>query len=123
MSQQPNTRADAKNQASRSSGGSGSRSRGRTWFRRGLWTLLALFVAGVAAIGVAYAMTEVPQPNEIATAEASIVYYADGTSEMARLSDPEGNRESVPLSEISEDMQHAILAAEEEEGWRGGSDP
>ncbi|MGB7819724.1 MAG: transglycosylase domain-containing protein, partial [Ornithinibacter sp.] len=107
MSQQPNTRADAKKPSASSSKG------GRTWLRRGLWTLLALFLAGVAAVGIAYAVTEVPEPNEIATAEASIVYYADGESEMARLSDPEGNRESVPLSEISMDMQHAILAAED----------
>ncbi|MEO5611141.1 MAG: transglycosylase domain-containing protein, partial [Ornithinibacter sp.] len=118
MSQrQPNTRAKANGPSGAtskgSSSGAGKRSRKGTWLRRGLWTLLALFIAGVAALGVAYALTDVPKPNEIATAEASIVYYADGKSEMARLSDAEGNRQSVPLAQVSEDMQHAILAAED----------
>ena len=52
------------------------------------------------------------------TAQASIVYYSDGKSEMARLSEDGGNRESVPLSEISEPMQHAIVAAEDRDFYQ-----
>ncbi len=117
----PRTRAEAKAQAggtTRSRGGNG-RANGpstkRKWLRRGGWTALVLFVLGVAGFGVAYAMIDIPEPNEIATAQASIVYYSDGKTEMARLSDPEGNRESVPLDQVSESMQHAILAAEDQD--------
>ena len=111
----PATRAEAKQaQATRSpsvrsggSGGSGNgrsaakpgRSRGRKWGLRALWTVLALGVLGLLAVGIAYARTDIPTPNELATAQASIVYYSDGKTEMARLSDAEGNRESVPLAE------------------------
>ena len=63
------------------------------------WILLGLlgfFLLGVAAFAVAYAKTDVPQPNQLANAQASIVYYSDGKTEMDRIS--EVNRESVPLT-------------------------
>jgi membrane peptidoglycan carboxypeptidase len=87
---------------------------GRKWLRRGLWTVLAFAVLGLVGVGVAYAMVKVPQPNELATAQASIIYYADGKTEMGRLSDAEGNRESVPLSKVPDHMQKAMLAAEDQ---------
>ncbi|HSF99244.1 MAG TPA: transglycosylase domain-containing protein [Ornithinibacter sp.] len=93
---------------------SARRSRGRTWLRRGLWTVLALAILGVTAVGIAYARTDVPEPNEIATAQTSIVYYADGKTELGRLSDSEGNRVSVPLSQVPDHMQKAILAGEDQ---------
>jgi len=92
------------------------RFRGRTWRRffsvkRVLLALLALFLLGAGAVGVAFAMVSVPQPNDLAQAQASIIYYADGKTEMARIS--EINRESVPLSQIPLSVQHALLAAED----------
>ena len=104
--------------ASRSGGtrrpASAGPSRRRQWLVRGLWTVLALAVLGLVGVGVAYAMVKVPRPNEMATAQASIIYYADGKTEMGRLSDAEGNRESVPLSKVPEHMQKAMLAAEDQ---------
>jgi membrane peptidoglycan carboxypeptidase len=131
MSQRkPSTRAEAKQAKAtqspsvRSGGGGGSgggrstasggRSRGKKWLLRGLWAILALFLLGVAAVGIAYARIQPPTPNELATAQASIVYYSDGKTEMARLSDAEGNRESVPLSKVPDHMQKAMLAAEDQ---------
>jgi len=122
----PRTRAEAKaladaaesggptrrNRRGRDSSGPSTR---RKWLKRGGWTALVLFLLGLAGVGFAYASVDIPEPNEIATAQASIVYYADGETEMARLSDPEGNRESVPLDEISEPMQKAMLAAEDQD--------
>ena len=116
MSQRkPATRAEAKQaQATRSpsvrsggSGGSGGsrstasagRSRGKKWLLRALWAVLALGVLGLVAVGIAYARTDIPDANELATAQASIVYYSDGKTELARLSDAQGNRESVPLTQ------------------------
>jgi len=78
------------------------------------WILLGLlgfFLLGVAAFGVAYAATNVPQPNELANAQASIVYYSDGKTEMDRFSVV--NRESVPLDKIPLHVQRALLAAED----------
>jgi len=78
------------------------------------WILLGLlgfFLLGVAAFAVAYAKTDVPQPNQLANAQASIIYYSDGKTEMDRIS--EVNRESVPLTKIPLHVQRALLAAED----------
>ena len=88
------------------------------WAKRGLWGALVAFVLGVIGVGIAYAMTDIPAPNQMVRAQASIVYYSDGKTELARLSDDGGNRESVPLSQISEHMQHAILAAEDRDFYQ-----
>ena len=85
--------------------------RKRRWLKRIVWTFVILGVLGIAGVGVAYALIKVPQPNDIATAQASIIYYADGETEMARIS--EINRESVPLGDIPEPVQKAMLAAED----------
>jgi len=95
-----------------------ARPRAKSWRRffsmkRALLVLLGLFLLGAAVFGVAYAATGIPQPNELANAQASIVYYADGKTEMARISEVGGNRESVPLSKIPLHVQRALLAAED----------
>jgi membrane peptidoglycan carboxypeptidase len=79
--------------------------------KRILLALLGLFLLGVAAFGVAYATIRVPLPNDLANAQTSIIYYADGTTEMDRISDV--NRQSVPLTEIPVYVQHEVLAAED----------
>jgi membrane peptidoglycan carboxypeptidase len=79
--------------------------------KRVLLVLLGLFLFGVAGLVVAFAMVSVPPPNALANAQASIIYYAGGKTEMARIS--EVNRESVPLSQIPPHVQHALLAAED----------
>ena len=75
MSSTPRPRADSRRGPRASSKESGSRP--RRWLRRILWTLVALFLLGLAGLGVAYAMTDVPKANEVATAQTSVVYYSD----------------------------------------------
>ena len=67
------------------------------------------FLLLVAFIGIGYAVTDVPDPNKVAIEQATVVKYADG-SVMGRLGT---NRQIVPLSKISKDAQHAVLAAED----------
>ena len=110
------TRAQAR--AAREGAGRGAAqpkktSRGRRWLKRSLLAIVALGLLGLIGVGIAYARVTVPDPNELATAQASIIYYADGKSEMARLADPLGNRESVPISAIPEDVRNAMIAAED----------
>ncbi|MGR6966668.1 transglycosylase domain-containing protein [Geodermatophilus sp. URMC 61] len=72
----------------------------------GVLVLLGVFV------GVVYATTEVPDPSSVQNAQTTIVYYGDGTTEMARLGVDGGNRTNVDLTEVAEPARDAILAAE-----------
>lgn len=81
------------------------------WLRRLLWLTVALGTLGLLGIGIAYATIKLPTPNEVATAQGSIVYYADGTTEMKRIS--EINRESVALGDLPVHVGQSMLAAED----------
>ena len=76
-----------------------------------LLTLLTLGVLGLAGLGFAYAVTPVPQPNDAALAQASVIYYADGETELDRLS--EINRDSVTTDQIPQHVRDAVIAAED----------
>ncbi|MFD8200086.1 transglycosylase domain-containing protein [Streptomyces sp. NPDC059701] len=90
----------------------------RTGWRRLIptWRMtLGAFVVGVLlVIGgffLGYQLVQIPSSaNTLATQQSNVYLYADG-SVLAR--DGEINRESVALSRISKDAQHAVLAAED----------
>ncbi|HEX5522951.1 MAG TPA: transglycosylase domain-containing protein [Pedococcus sp.] len=84
---------------------------GKIWGKRLGIAALAAGLLGAIGFFVAYATTDIPQPNDLADAQASIIYYADGKTEMDRIS--EVNRESVPLSKVPKAVQQAHLAAED----------
>ncbi|MEI6108666.1 MAG: penicillin-binding protein [Actinomycetes bacterium] len=77
--------------------------------------ILTLAVIGfgslVLVIAISVKFISVPQANQIATAQTSILYYDDGVTELGRLG--EANRVSVGLGDIPIDTQHAVLAAED----------
>jgi len=80
-----------------------------------LW-VLTFFVAltttaGVIAFSVVLSRTEVPTPNELATTQATVVYFAGGKHEIGRLSD--ANRRTSALADVPMHVQHAVLAAED----------
>jgi membrane peptidoglycan carboxypeptidase len=92
--------------------------RGRIGWRRFLpswrqWLGLGAlgFFALCAAFFALYLMIDVPQPNDLATAETSVVYYDDGKDVIGRYA--EVNREIVSLDQIPEHVQRAVLAAED----------
>lgn len=74
--------------------------------------LFAFVVAlGVGTFVVLYATTEVPNPDDFARAQASTVYFADGTTEMGTFS--EQNRVIVGDDAIPEHVKQAVVAAED----------
>ncbi len=103
----PRTRRDAR----------AARRRGRPgrWRRILLW-LVGLGLLGVAVLAaafvVAYQRTEIPAPNDFADAQSTILYYADGETELARFTGGY-DREEVPLSQVPDHVQKAVLAAED----------
>jgi membrane peptidoglycan carboxypeptidase len=76
-----------------------------------------LVLVASAAFAVAVARTDVPSPNEVATSEATIVYWSDGT-ELGRLG--EATRRSVLLADVPEVVQRAVLAAEDRDFYEHG---
>src|SRR5690606_2516629 len=86
--------------------------RGRRGILRTLLLAFAAFVAlGIAAVVIAYLVIDVPEPNDQAVAQASVLYYSDGKTEMDRIANV--NRESVELENVPKDVQHAFIAAED----------
>ena len=76
------------------------------------------FVGLVGGFLILVVRTEVPQPNEVATAQTSIVYWNDGKTELGRLGD--ANRINVPLEAVPLVVQHAVLAAEDRDFYNHG---
>ena len=69
------------------------------------------FLCMVAAVGVAYSMTPIPQPNDLISAQTTIVYYDNGRTEIGRFG--EQNRIIIPLDQVPEPVQKAVLSAED----------
>jgi membrane peptidoglycan carboxypeptidase len=95
-----------------------ARRRALPWYRRVIptWrmvlgTALTVLLVAVAAFIGAYLLVRVPDPNAMATAQANVYYYSDGTTVLGRTGTV--NRESVPLSQIAPAMQHAVVSAED----------
>lgn len=87
------------------------RSGWRKYLRWGLLGLLALFVVGLLVFLWYWFTTPIPEPNDFATSETTVVVYADGEDELGRYGTE--NRVSVPLDEVPEHVQYAVLAAED----------
>jgi membrane peptidoglycan carboxypeptidase len=80
-----------------------------TWrMMLGGFIIVVLLLIGGFFLG--YSLVQIPPANALATKQANVYLYADG-SVIAR--DGEINRENVTLPQISKDAQHAILAAED----------
>lgn len=111
MSNSPRTRAEVRRRRSSTARGGGPRRRGRGLLHKVLLGLAALVALGIVAVVIAYLMTDIPKPNDRAVAQASVIYYSDGTTEMDRIATV--NREAVELDAVPDDVQHAFIAAED----------
>jgi membrane peptidoglycan carboxypeptidase len=108
----PKTRAQAKGRQAKA--GSQKKKDGfdaRLWGKRLGLAALGAALLGVIGFFIAYASTDIPKPNDVANAEASVIYFSDGKTEIDRIS--EINRESVALSKVPKSVQQAHLAAED----------
>ncbi|MGZ4536874.1 MAG: transglycosylase domain-containing protein, partial [Nocardioidaceae bacterium] len=89
------------------------------------WALLAglgFFLLGCAAFAYGYVATGIPDPNKDFQAQTTFVYYADGHHQIGRFATQ--NRVSVPLSEVPQHVQDAVVAAENRSFWTDkGIDP
>jgi membrane peptidoglycan carboxypeptidase len=95
-------------------------------FRKALKVVLVLGVVGIlfaaAAFFVLYQAIEIPDRNEDFETQTTFVYYDDGKSEVGRYA--EQNRVSIPLRQMPEHLQDAVVAAENRTFWTDrGIDP
>lgn len=90
----------------------------RHWIRNTILVVTGVIGLGIVAFIGLVVLTEVPTPNELATSQATIVYWNDGTTELGRLGD--STRRSVRLAEIPENTQKAVLAAEDRTFYEHG---
>ncbi|WEV77341.1 transglycosylase domain-containing protein [Janibacter cremeus] len=113
MADKPRTRADARRRRGASTRGrpAGGRRGKRGILRTLLLAFAALVALGVAGIVIAYLVIDIPEPNDQAVAQASVLYYSDGETEMDRIA--KVNRESVELENVPEEVRHAFIAAED----------
>ncbi|TDD98239.1 transglycosylase domain-containing protein [Jiangella asiatica] len=118
-------RRSGRRYAASRSGKKGGRRRGWrrfvSWKAFGLYALGMLFL-GVTGVSIAYALTDIPEANDFARSEATIVYWNDGETELGRFSAE--NRETVDISDIPQACQDAVVAAEDRSFYENnGFDP
>ena len=75
--------------------------------------MVVAIVVPLVAFFTAYAVTKVPEPEELVNNQVSHIMAMDGKSELARIVPPEGNRQNVKLEEIPLPVRQAVLAAED----------
>ncbi len=75
-----------------------------------MWSLLVLGTVGFFLLLMAYTKIEVPDPNESARKQTSLVLYAGGKEEIGRFGDT--NRTIVTLDRVPLALRDAVLAAE-----------
>lgn len=93
--------------------------------RVGKWALILGLVGSLLAaltFVVLYQAIEVPDPNEDFETQTTFVYYNDGESQLGQFATQ--NRESIPLEEMPQTVQDAVVAAENQSFWTDkGLDP
>ncbi len=89
------------------------------------WLLILALVGGLllaAGLFFVYKSTDIPDPNKDFETQTSFIYYADGKTELGKFATQ--NRESIPLKEIPQTLQDAVVAAENRTFWTDkGIDP
>ena len=76
-----------------------------------LSSIFAVFALGTAALVTLYVTTDIPEPDEMALAQTTRIYYSDGETEMGSFADVE--REPVALETLPDWVGHAIIASED----------
>lgn len=81
-----------------------------------------LLAAGIGVFAYFYITTEIPQPEKFALAEATTVYYADGTTEIGTYA--EQNRDIIDCAVLPDYVGKAIVASEDRSFYTNkGIDP
>ena len=106
--------------------GDGDRRKG-DWWRHWTWKKAATVLAvaagcvamlGAAGVGMAYAQTPIPDPQQSATQAASAVYFSDGTTTVGKFGSLD--RQILTYQQIPPVLRNAVVAAEDKNFWHEG---
>ncbi|MGY1930052.1 transglycosylase domain-containing protein [Nocardia gipuzkoensis] len=82
--------------------------------RRLLLALFILFGVVPALLSVlAYWSAEIPDPSAVQANQIATILAADGSTVIAKVVPPDGNRMPVPLSDVPQPVRDAVLSAED----------
>ncbi|MFI6042152.1 transglycosylase domain-containing protein [Nocardia sp. NPDC051321] len=83
-------------------------------FRRLVLALFIIFGAVPALLFVlVYWSAEIPDPDSVQTNQIATVLAADGSTVIAKVVPPNGNRTPIPLAEVPQPVRDAMLSAED----------
>lgn len=80
------------------------------------WLALAVALVvllPVVVFGVAYATTDVPEPEELANSQIAVIYDRTGEKEITRIVPEGGNRSNITIDQVPDAVRNAVLAAED----------
>nr|WP_305093148.1 transglycosylase domain-containing protein [Prescottella sp. R16] len=109
----PKAKAKAKPKAAKAKPGKSRRKGLRITLYASLVVLVLLITVPLVWFGVSYKNADVPRPSDMRTNQVSTILAADGSTEIARVVPPEGNRTEVAIDEIPVQMRNAVLSAED----------
>ena len=109
------SRASTKAATASSAGKKGPAKKKFRWAKRigfGILTIfLGVFIAGMAVFLYLYNTLTIPAPDDLALAQKTTVYYADGTTEMGTLG--EINRQIIDTTKLPDYVPKTIVASED----------
>ncbi|RVW02581.1 transglycosylase domain-containing protein [Rhodococcus spongiicola] len=75
--------------------------------------LAVLFIVPIVLAGAAYLLVDVPSPAEMRSKQVATILASDGSTVVAKVVPPEGNRTEVPLDAVPGYVRNAVLSAED----------
>ncbi len=78
-----------------------------------IWLFTILVAIPALLVSLVYWGSEIPAAGTVPVAQTATITASDGTTELARVVPPEGNRTPVPLSEVPVHVRNAVLSAED----------
>ena len=70
-------------------------------------------VLPIVTFAMAYLVVDVPQPGDIRTNQVSTILASDGSTELAKIVPPEGNRVDININQVPQHVRDAVMAAED----------
>ncbi|MGW1743267.1 transglycosylase domain-containing protein [Nocardia sp. NPDC001965] len=78
-----------------------------------LWLFTILVAIPALLVALVYWSAEIPAAGTVPVAQTATITASDGTTVLAKVVPPEGNRTPVPLSDVPEHVREAVLSAED----------